>query len=76
MKKKGLLQKLTGRQYSCDETVKTLNRISCSHEADNIYLFDYRNDTADSIGKALGLDFTRKRLRLSDAKNIIATAKG
>jgi len=70
-----LLQKLTGKCFSSEEIVNCLSRISCSHEADNIYLFDYRSDTADAIGQAVGLDFTRKRLRLNDIKNIIANAK-
>jgi len=70
-----ILQKLTDKRFSSEEIVNCLNRISCSHEAENIYLFDYRNDTTDAIGQAVGLDFTRKRLRLSEIKNIVANAK-
>ena len=38
-------------------------------------MFDYRSEISDAIGQALGIDFTRKRLRLNEIKNIIATAK-
>ena len=55
--------------------VECLNRISCSNEHENIYLFDYRSEISDAIGEALGIDFTNKRLRLGDIKKILAQAK-
>ena len=70
-----LIQKLTGRQYSCDKIVECLNRISCSNEHDNIYLLDYRSDISDAISSALGIDFNKKRLRLGDIKHILAESK-
>jgi len=70
-----LLQKQTGRRYSCEKIVECLNRISCSNEQDNIYLFNYRSKMSNDIGKALGVDFSKKRLRLSEVKNIIANSK-
>jgi len=70
-----LLQKRTGRRFSSEEIVYSLNRISCTHEQENIYLFDYRDEVTDAIGEALGIDFKRKRLRLGEIKNIIGEAK-
>lgn len=70
-----LLQKLTKRRYSPEIIVQCLNKIACSHEQDNLYLFDYRSEVSDSIGSALGIDFTRKRLQLAEVKNILANAK-
>lgn len=70
-----LLEKFTGRLYSSEKIVECLNRISCSHEQENIYLFDYRSEVLDAIGEALGIDFNKKRLRLNEIKNIIANAK-
>ncbi len=70
-----LLQKLTDRRYSPEIIVQCLNKISCSHEQDNLYLFDYRSEVSDSIGSVLGIDFTRKRLQLAEVKNILANAK-
>jgi len=70
-----LIQKKTGRKYSAEKIVSCLNNISCSNEQDNIYLFDYRSRVSDDIGAAMGIDFTKKRLRLGEIKNILAEAK-
>lgn len=70
-----LLQKKTGKVYSAEKIVECLNKISCSNEHENIYLFDYRSQVSDAIGEALGIDFANKRLRLGDIKNILGQAK-
>jgi transposase len=70
-----IIQKQTGKLYSAEKIVECLNKISCSNEHENIYLFDYRSEVSDAIGKALGIDFTNKRLRLGDIKKILAQAK-
>jgi len=70
-----LIRKEVGSIYSCEEIVDCLERISCSLEEENIYLFNYRSKISDDIGKALGIDFTRKRLRLNEIKNIVAESK-
>jgi len=70
-----LIQKLTGRQYSSDMIADCLNRISCSEEQDNIYLFDYRDEIIENIESALGIDFNKKRMRLSEIKHILAESK-
>jgi len=70
-----LLEKFTDRRFSSAKIVECLNRISCSHEEDNIYLFDYRSEISEALGEALGIDFKKKRLRLSEIKNIIAGTK-
>ena len=70
-----LLGKFTDRRYSSEKIVECLNRISCSHEQENIYMFDYRSEISEAVGEALGIDFTKKRLRLNEIRNIVATAK-
>ena len=70
-----LIGKKTGRKYSPEKIIECLNRISCSNEQDNLYLFDYRSEISDAIGNDLGIDFTRKRLRLGEIKNILAQSK-
>jgi hypothetical protein len=70
-----ILQKQTGRRYSCDAITDCLNRISCSLEQENLYMFDYRSEIADEIGKAVNIDFSKKRLRLGEIKGIIASSK-
>jgi len=70
-----LIQKKTDRKYSPEKIIECLNRLSCSNEQDNLYLFDYRSKTSDAIGDGLGIDFTKKRLRLGEIKNILAGSK-
>ena len=70
-----LIQKKTDRQYSVERIIECLNNIACSYEQDNLYLFDYRSKLSDTIGNVLGIDFTRKRLRLAEIKNILANCK-
>ena len=70
-----ILEKKLDKAFSAEEIVECLARISCSHEQKNIYLFDYRSEISDAIGKALGIDFTNKRLRLGDIKKYLAQAK-
>jgi transposase len=70
-----IIQKKTGKLYSAEKIVECLNKISCSNEYENIYLFDYRSELSDTIGKTLEIDFTNKRLRLGDIKKILGQAK-
>jgi transposase len=70
-----LLQKRTDRRFSCERIVDCLNRISCTNEQENIYLFNFRNEISDAIGEALGIDFSMKRLRLNEIKHLIAESK-
>lgn len=70
-----LIQKKTDYKFTPEQIITCLNNISCSLEHENIYLFDYRSYVSDEIGKAFGIDFTNKRLMLSEIKNILALAK-
>ena len=70
-----LLQKRTGRKYSCENIVECLNRISCSHEQGNLYLFDYRSELSDAIAESLDIPFGKKRFSLAEIKNLIANTK-
>jgi transposase len=70
-----ILQKKTGRAYSAEKIVDCLNRISCSNERDNLWLFDYRSEISDAVGAATGIDFTKKRMRLGEIKSAIGAAK-
>jgi transposase len=70
-----ILEKKTGHNYSAARIVECLNAISCSHEQKNVYLFDYRSEISDAIGAALGIDFSKKRLRLGDIKKSLAQTK-
>mgnify|MGYP000996430454 CR=1 FL=1 len=70
-----LIQKKTDYKFTPEQIVTCLNNISCSLEDENVYLFDYRSNISDEIGKAFGIDFSKKRLRLNEIKNILASSK-
>jgi hypothetical protein len=70
-----LIQKKTDYKFTPEQIVTCLNNISCSLEHTNLYMFDYRSFISNSIGDAFGIDFTNKRLRLSEIKNILASSK-
>ncbi|MCL4462280.1 MAG: transposase [Firmicutes bacterium] len=70
-----LIHKKLNRCYSVEKIIECLNKIACSHEQDNLYMFDYRSKISDAISSNFGIDFTRKRLRLSEIKNILANSK-
>ena len=70
-----VIQKKTGKQYSAATIIDCLNKIECMNEHENIYLFGYRSEMSDELGNAFGIDFTKKRLRLTDIKKILADLK-
>jgi hypothetical protein len=58
-----------------EQIITCLKNISCSLEHENVYLFDYHSNISDEIGKAFGIDFSKRRLRLNEIKNILASSK-
>lgn len=70
-----LIQKKTDYKFTPEQIITCLNEISCSNEHTNLYIFNYRSYISDQIGQAFGIDFTNKRLRLSEIKNILALSK-
>jgi transposase len=70
-----LIQKETGKKYSADAIVECLNKIECMHEHENIYLFGYKSEISDALGKAFGIDFSMKRLQLKEIKKILGDVK-
>ncbi len=70
-----LIQKKSHKEYSAEKIIDCLNKIECMHEHENIYLFNYRDKISDALGAAFGIDFTKKRLRLTDIKKILGEAK-
>jgi len=70
-----LIQKKTNHQFSVEQLIKTMNSISCSHESENLYLFDYQSNITDALGEAFGIDFSMLRLTRSEIKKNIAAVK-
>lgn len=70
-----LIQKKTDYKFTPEQIISCLNNINCSLEHTNLYMFDYRSNISNCIGEAFGIDFTNRRLRLSEIKNILASSK-
>jgi transposase len=70
-----LIQKKTDYKFTPEQIITCLNNISCSLEHTNLYMFDYRSVISNCIGEAFDIDFTKKRLRLNEIKNILASSK-
>jgi len=70
-----LIQKKTDYKFTPEQIITCLNNISCSLEHTNLYMFDYRSNISNCIGEAFDIDFTKKRLRLNEIKNILALSK-
>ena len=70
-----LLEKKMNKAFPLPRLIEALNRIECSLEEENIYLFDHRSLISDAIGHAVGVNFTKKRLPLGQIKNILANCK-
>ncbi len=70
-----LIQKKTDYKFTPEQIATCLKNISCSLEHENIYLFDYRSPISDEIGNVFGIDFSKRRLRLNEIKNILASTK-
>jgi transposase len=70
-----LIQKNTGFRHSAAKLREAMNNISCSNESENLYLFDYRSDISDELGRAFGVDFTKTRLTRAEIKKNLGDAK-
>jgi hypothetical protein len=70
-----LLQKKTDHKFPTEKITEALNRISCTHEKDNVYIFDFRNAIVDAISAATGIDFIKKRRQLGEIKKSIGSVK-
>jgi transposase len=70
-----LIQKKTGYAHSPAALINAMNNISCTHESENLFLFDYRSEISDDLGNAFDIDFKKQRLTRSEIKNFLASAK-
>ena len=70
-----LIQKRTEHKHTPEKLIEAMNSLSCSHEGGNLFLFDYRSNVTDDLGKAFGFDFTRQRLTRAEIKKNIGAVK-
>jgi hypothetical protein len=45
------------------------------HEYENTYLFGHRSELSDTLGRVFNIDFTKKRMRLTDIKKLLGDVK-
>jgi transposase len=70
-----VLQMRCDWRHSAGAIAKTLKEACGTLEAENWYLFDHYDDVLDNIGRATGLDFSRRRLRKIDTVQMVALTK-
>jgi thiol-disulfide isomerase/thioredoxin len=70
-----LLALCLGNKYSIPRIVESLNKASGSLLEENWYVFDYTDEITKTITETLGVDFSRKYLKLGEIKNILAATK-
>ena len=70
-----LLQKEMGYRYSPALLIEAMNSISCSNEAENLFLFDCRSDITDDLGQTFGVDFTKLRMTRKEIKKNLSKVK-
>jgi len=70
-----LLALRLGNKYTIPSIVESLNKASGSRLEENWYVFDYADEITKTINERLGLDLSRKYLRLGEIKKILGTTK-
>jgi transposase len=70
-----ILQMKTGWRHSASKIAQSLAAASATHEGDNWWLFDHRDDVLEDIGDATGIDFTRRRLTAGKIRSVVGATK-
>lgn len=70
-----ILEKRLGGKFSIARMISSLISASCSLLEENWYLCDYADEVTEAIRDELGIDLTRKYLRLGDIKKIMGDTK-
>lgn len=70
-----LLQHRLGNKFSVSKILESLSKVCCSHIKENIYMFDYGDEVTAACSEALGLDFSKKYMKLGEIKKILGEVK-
>jgi len=70
-----ILQHKVENKYSVGKIMESLNKVSCSHLEQNLYLFDYCDEVTEAVGSAIGIDFGMKYMKLGEIKKILGEVK-
>ena len=66
-----LVQYDSNFQYSASSIIDELEAMSGTNEEGNWWLFDHRSDLSDVLCANVGIDLSRKRMRLEDIKKVL-----
>lgn len=64
-----------GNRFSIPKIVESLNKASGSFLAENWFVFDHADQVTRSVGELLGVDLSRKYLKLGEIKKILGETK-
>jgi transposase len=70
-----VLQMKTGWRHSAGAIAKTLSLASATWEGDNWWIFDHKDDTLTDVGRAIGIDFSRRRLSAGTVRSLVGATK-
>lgn len=70
-----LMQKDTGNRYSAHQIAEAVSGLKGMHMKENWYLFAYRTDVTDALGKAAGMDLARQVYSRRDIADMVAGIK-
>jgi hypothetical protein len=75
LSQQGYLQYRLNNKYSIAAMAESLSKANCTYVKENLYIFNYTNQILRDIGKTLGIDFSKKYLRLGKIKKILGATK-
>jgi transposase len=70
-----VLQMKTGWRHSAGAITETLSSASATWEGDNWWIFDHEDDTLTDVGRATGIDFSRRRLSAGAIRSLVGATK-
>jgi transposase len=70
-----LLALRLGNQYSVSQIVESLNKASGSRLEENWFVFNHSDEVTRSVSESLGVDLSRKYLKLGEIKKILGATK-
>lgn len=71
-----LIQYTTDFAYSAEAIVGELKKMNGVHLQDNWWRFSHRSDITEALSDSVGIDLTRKNLRLEEIKGILTQVNG
>jgi transposase len=70
-----LIENQVGHKYSTRKLINAMKNISGTYVDKNYYMFDYYEEIVGELGKATGIDFSKRFMTLGEIKSIVAGVK-